>query len=301
MRRIACFALLLTLAACRADVPSGRYACDRDDDCPPSQTCRAGLCEADPIPPDASLDLGLADAARADGGAPDATITEGGVVDGGTTDAGCVTRVVTLPVGADTTLRPDICLAENHQGAELITRTDVGRPLYRFTLPVEVETAFSTGSIRELSLHLTRFTDASPTGPCEGSCPASAGTLTARPVRPDWDEGSDGSPTYMPNAGADWCRRTGGSLGGERWGADGASEEGSDVLAVAGSVAVDATQPTVDIPLDASIWAASTSFYIDKLSVQLLDATHGSASFLAWSREGSAEHAAQLRVAFCVP
>jgi len=325
MRRFTCLALLLALAACRADVPSGRYACDVDGDCPPAQTCRAGLCYADSDPPDAARDLGGLDAGRGDGGLPDATITEGGVVDGGTLDAstmdgstgdlggpdtgtpdlgapdaGCTLVTESLVTRADTTIVPTNCNGANHLGHFTHTHTGIGRTLYTFGFTSAVRQAFLDGRVRSLAMRLTRFTDFSALGPCGGICPATAGTLSARPLRYDWAEGSDGSTTFTPYAGADWCRRVGGDPAGAAWSSEGASTVGNDVLGMAGSTTVTADQAVAVIPLDPTRW--SGVLFLDALlAVQVLGSADGAATFLAWSREGSAESAARLEVSYCPP
>jgi hypothetical protein len=339
-------AVVLAFAgACRADIPSGRYACDVSAQCPPGFVCVARLCydpaaapdaggeadlgprdlgDVDMAPPDLGAedlgsmdagdgdlgaeDLGPGDAGDGDLGPPDLGMRlDMGPEDSGPPDAGCRTATMEVSVEADTTLASSECRGANHQGSSPLTHTGIGRPLYRFALPGEVQTAFGAGQVRSLALVLTRFDDTSPSGPCSGRpCPAVAGTLVAHPVRNDWDEGSDGSTSFRGYAGADWCRRTGRTLAypeGESWGMNGANAEGTDVLAAAGSTRVDDTQPTATIPLDPSRWGG-LSFLGDVLSVQVRgrrDDDGGGAIFLAWSREGRLSAAARLRVTYCLP
>lgn len=291
------------VGACEADIPSGRYACGGVEDCPPGFSCAGGLCYAPGARPDdaAAPDLGVADLGERDAGGPDLGERDAGGPDlgerdAGAPDAGCALETVSLRATADTTLVRSECNGANHQGASRLTHSGIGRPLYRFALPRDVEAAFASGRVRAMELVLTRFTDASTTGPCSGRCPATAGALTARPVRNDWDEGSDGSTSFVAYGGADWCRRRAGDSGAP-WGEPGASQMGVDVLAEAGTATVDATQPTVAIPLDPSLWGGLT-FLGSSLSVQVLD---GDATFLAISREEDRNRAAELRVSLCPP
>jgi hypothetical protein len=290
------------VGACGADIPSGRYACGGDEDCPPGFSCAGGLCYAPGVRPDAAApDLGVPDLGERDAGDPDLGGRDAGDPDLGGRDAGapdadCAVETVSLRAAADTTLVRSECNGANHQGASRLTHSGIGRPLYRFALPMNVESAFIAGRVRAMELVLTRFTDASLTGPCSGSCPATAGALVARPVRNDWDEGSDGSTSFVPYGGADWCRRRAGSSGAP-WGEPGASQMSADVLATAGRAMVDATQPTVAIPLDPSLWGG-LMFLGSTLSVQVFE---GGATFLAISREEDRTRAAELRVSLCRP
>jgi hypothetical protein len=320
MRRIPFLAALvaIALAGCRAEIPSGRFVCNVDGDCPPSQRCRAGLCFASDDPPDGSVDLGRPDAGPRDGampdanardlGAPDADLADAaaldlgdadlGAPDLGAPDAGCALLTDTLVVESDTTIVPSDCNGANHLGAFTHTHSGIGRTLYKFFLTAEGRRAFMEGRVRSLALRLTRVDDVSSTGPCGGACPATAGTLTARPLRFDWSEGSDGTTTFMPYEGADWCRRSGRGFGESPWVSPGASNLGGDVLDTAGATTVTADQPDVVIPLDPARW--SGILFIDAvISVQVLGSSDGAATFLAWSREGDASRAARLDVRYC--
>jgi hypothetical protein len=170
-------------------------------------------------------------------------------------------------------------------GAFTICNMGVGRCLFRFAPSAAVFQAFASNKVVAMSLVLRRAdTDTN----CGGSCTnlRQDGTLTAFPVRTDWDEGQMHWQNRRDNAG---------------WGADGASLAGVDVGAQAASLGVAAADVSVQVPLDPTKWTAAL-LASGRLAV-ITDFTSGATrrQFVAVAHEPGASPAtpAKLNVTYC--
>jgi hypothetical protein len=128
-------------------------------------------------------------------------------------------------------------------GAYSVCNMSVGRCLFRFKPSAAVLTAFAAKKVVAMSLTLRRA-DTDTNGNCSGSCTnlRENGTLSAYPLRTDWDELT-----------MSWKeRRTGAG-----WGVDGAGQAGVDIGSLAGQQAFAATDVTTVLALDPSAWTSA--------------------------------------------
>lgn len=282
--------VVLAAAGCKADIPSGVFGCDTHSDCPPGLSCEVDRCVRggvgmDAAVPDAGRDAGADGGAIEDARVPvDAPPTDAGF------DAGCLVETLVLPVSADTLLPTGVCGA-NHLGPYEYLNLGIGNGLFRFQLDDDSRQALLDQRVFAARLVLYRDPD------CLASCPAADGSIRVRPMRSDWDEGSDGSTTFVPRAGADWCRRAGGTMA-VGWGADGATAMGIDVGDYAGTGSFGTTEVSITIgldPVDFDDWmdlATPPGF----LSLQT---TPVGGVFVAATRENDVEAPAVLELDAC--
>lgn len=240
---------------------------------------------ADGGPRDGSMDTGVIE-----GG------TDAGMIDAGATDAGldggCGPAIRSFPVVADTQIFAGACIGANHAGAFQYLNLNAGSGLFRFQLDDDARSALAASRVVGARLVLQRHRDCDAPGM---PCPAAAGSLRARPMRSDWDEGSDGSPVFVAYAGCDWCRRAGG-MTAVRWGADGATAMGIDVGPYAGTASFDTAESTVAVPLDPADFYDWLNPATSLLSIQTVPET---GTLVVASRETSAEPPAALELDVC--
>jgi hypothetical protein len=288
----------LAAAGCKATIPSGRFACLDDDDCPPGQRCVGDRCETGVGTDDGGSDADDAgarrdgrvdptDAGEADGG------SDAGATDSGGIDGGCAPMTRTFEVDGDSLINASECRGANHAGSSAFLNLGIGNGLFRFELPPQAQAALAEGRVVGARLVLHRDPD------CITGCPAVAGMLRARPMRSDWDEGSDGVSTVQVDyAGCDWCRRVGGAAAPEGWGADGATQIGVDVGTFAGMVSFGIAEPSVVIALDPGDLADWTQFISGAFYLSIETVPAGGA-FVVAARENPVEPPAELELDIC--
>ena len=241
---------------------------------------------------------GALDAAPLDG-ALDAGPSDGGVdadlPDAGPPDAGCSEVRRVYPAVADTMIHSLACLSANHLGGSPFLNVGMGNGLFRFAVDGDVADALARSRGTTARLTLYRAWDCGG-----GTCPATVGTLSARAMRSDWDEGMGGGSTMQVDySGCDWCRRQGGTTP-DRWAVDGATGIRTDVGPTAGMVSFETTETELAIDLDPSLlgaWLVMPVGATAPLSVQVVP---GMGTFVTTAREAGATHAATLELGVCL-
>lgn len=225
---------------------------------------------------------------------------EGGMAgegEGGTAGAGgaaCDEQPFEVFAEADTVIIEGGCDGANYYGGAPYANIGIGTGLFRFPVDSALEAALAEGRVVSMSLVLSR--DVACLGSGE-TCPAAAGTLSARPLRNDWVEGPY---AYSPYQGADWCRR-GAGQGSAQWnvpGATGADDAGD----VSGSAAVDSTASTVSLSLDPEAHAPFVDTASGALAMSVSVIPDTTVVFVAATREDleATELPARLVGTFCV-
>ncbi len=200
----------LMLLGCKATIPDHRFACATDSDCPPGQRCDGDRCtseRSDGGAPDAARDTSV-DTGPTDTGVVDSTVLPDSAVDTGPDGPLCTIETQRLRIHGDNVIFDSDCDGANHQGSSPLLNLGINnaRGLFRFTLDPAAVSAFTDDVVVAARLVLNRRAYCG-----SSACPAAPGALSVRPMRNDWDEGSDGmSTTQVDYAGADWCRRAGG-------------------------------------------------------------------------------------------
>ncbi len=291
MRAAGVLFLVVTAAAsgCQPTPRSGWFRCDVDGDCPPDQRCVSGTCFRAPDRPEEDAGYDGGDHDVPDAGSDDASHTDAGLLDAGPP---CMRRPVSFTPVADTAIidNPSDCNGANYHGKEPFMNVGLGRALLRFVLNADVLEAWDGGHVVELDLRLGR-----QAGCGSGDCPATAGALEAHPLRVDWDEGPAPFDDYE---GADWCRRTAQSRGGQEWEMDGASAPGTDVGAVSGSITVGIGESGVEIALDPDLHRPFVSTATAEITLAVAVWPVDGTVFVASSRE-SGGRTPELTVTVC--
>lgn len=252
----------------------------------------------------AAADGGARDGGARDG-APDAAPLDAGPSDGGVDadlpdtgllDAGCreVRRAYTA--AADTLIVATACSLPGHLGGSTFLDLGAGNGLFRFALDAELASALAAGRVTTARLVLHRATACGSIDVCA----ASAGSLSARAMRSDWDEGiGGGSTTPVDSSGCDWCRRRD-AMPPLMWAVEGATGIGIDVGATAGTASFGVTEAEIAVDLDPSVlvrWLGPSLTTTAPLALQVVP---GTGTFVAASRETGAASAPILELGACL-
>lgn len=237
---------------------------------------------------DGALDAAPFDAGPSDGG------VDADVPDAGPADAGCgeVPRAYTAV--ADTLVVETACSLPGHLGGSTFLNLGAGHGLFRFAVDADVADALAGGRVASARLVLYRAW-----GCGTDVCPASAGSLSARGMRSDWDEGvGGGSTTQVDYSGCDWCRRRD-ATPPMAWAVAGATGIGLDVGATAGTASFGVSETEIAVDLAPSLlvsWLVPSLTTTVPLSVQVVPET---GTFVTSAREAGAAFAATLELGVC--
>ena len=242
---------------------------------------------------DGAVRDGALDAAPLDAGPPDGGV-DADLPDADLPDAGCSEVRRVYAAAADTMIHSGACNTANHLGESAFLNVGMGNGLFRFAVDAEFASALATGRVASARLVLYRAW-----GCGADACPATAGTLSARAMRSDWDEGIGGGSTMQVDySGCDWCRRRDGTPP-LMWAVNGATGIGLDVGPTAGTASFGVSETEIAVDLDPSVlgsWVGPSLTTTALFSLQVVPET---GTFVAASHEAGAAYAATLELGVC--